>query len=629
MARIANLIQTVAASRLLRPPRSVVFFLFFYLYFVSAIDLRLFYHCCGLIDNFPAFYKGWDFFGGFLDYPGGLLQYISAFLAQFFYFSWAGAAVVTGQAWLMCLGTDYVIKTLGVPRWRPLRFVGPLLLLIMYSQYSFALPTTMGLLVTLLAVCFYLRLRSGRTLPDLGVFIAISLGLYVTAGGPFLLFAGLTALYELLFGRRVPVALVCLVTAAIMPYVLGVVAYSQRPLDAYFELTPLSWKVVDVQTLPITQKALYGLYLFLPLAIAVLGLWRLWFGKATVGSGKPESNKHPAGLQKQRRTFWGDNGGTFGLNLPTLILIGVTCAVLARFRDTKVRTLFQVDCYSRQQKWSAIIEIGRRNPYHYLVCHAVNRALYRTDRLADEMFTFPQHPSALLLTGRESLWHKFDTCIDLGLLNEAENALTISMEMFGERPLLLERLAWVNIAKGNIGAARVLLGALSKVPFWTAQAQDCLARLETDPNLTNDPEIQRLRAVMLRTDFVQGGGDSLMGLLNENADNRMAYEYYMAKLLFARNVDAFLKAFDTFHRAGDSSIPRHYQEALALFRAIKQQPLDVPGQFIATTIKTQLHEFLQVIRRHGKNTAAARAALKPTYGDTYFYYFFFGGQGGQ
>jgi hypothetical protein len=274
-----------------------------------------------------------------------------------------------------------------------------------------------------------------------------------------------------------------------------------------------------------------------------------------------------------------------------------------------------------------VIEAGRRVPYHYLVCHAVNRALYHTGRLGDDMFAFPQHPSALLLTGREALWQKFDTCIDLGLLNEAENALTISMELFGERPLLLRRLALVNMAKGNVGAARVLLGALGKVPFWADEAQASLSRLDNDPNLTSDEDVQRLRGVMLRTDFVHGGGDSLTLLLNENPGNHMAYEYYMAALLLSKNVEGFLKAFDALHSVNESKIPRHYQEALLLFRTLRGQPVDVPGQFLARTMKLQLHEFLQAISRYGKDKAAARKALRPSYGDTYFYYYFFGGQG--
>lgn len=620
----------VVASRVLRPPRSAVFFILFYFYFTFEINVRLLYDCCGLIDNFPAFYKGWDFFGGFLGHPGGLLEYLSAYLAQLFYYSWAGAAVVTGQAWLMCLGTDYAIKTVGAPRWRGLRFIGPLLVLITYSQYSFYLPTAMGFLAALLALCLYLRLCSDKVVPSLAFFLIISVVLYVTAGGSLLLFALLGGLHELFFRRRVPLALACLAIGAVVPYVLGVIAYGQRPHDAYFELLPLSWKIADSQASRLVRRAIYALYLFLPLAVTLLGLWHFRFGKAMGGSGKQEPANSSSAPRTPRRTFWGDNRGAFGLNLPTLALAGVIVAVLALSRDTKVRTLFQVDHYCRQKMWSKVIEVGRRCPYHYLICHAVDRALYHTGQLGDDMFSFPQHPSALMLTGKEAVWQKFDTCIDLGLLNEAENAMMISMEVFGERPLLLQRLALVHMAKGNIGAARVLLGALSRVPFWTHEARECLMRLDNDPDLSNDAETQRLRAVMLHTDFVRGGGDSLTLLLEENPRHRMAYEYRMAGLLLTKDLDAFAKTFDAFHRLNSTKIPRHHQEALLLYRALNQQPVDLPGQFIAATTKMQLHEFYQTLQRHGKDLAAARAALKPSYGDTYFYYyFFFGGPRGQ
>ncbi|MHC4738601.1 MAG: DUF6057 family protein, partial [Planctomycetota bacterium] len=80
------------------PIRSFVFFILFYLYFWLEVDLRLIYHSGGVISNFPAFFRGWAFFRQFMAYPGGPAEYLSAFLSQFFYYSWAGAFVVTLQA---------------------------------------------------------------------------------------------------------------------------------------------------------------------------------------------------------------------------------------------------------------------------------------------------------------------------------------------------------------------------------------------------------------------------------------------------------------------------------------------------------------------------------------------------
>jgi len=317
-----------------------------------------------------------------------------------------------------------------------------------------------------------------------------------------------------------------------------------------------------------------------------------------------------------------------GWVLETVVLVAATTATLAHFHDRNLKTLFEVDYYSRQQMWSKVLEIGRRSPYHYLICHAVNRALYHTGRLGDAMFSYPQDPKALLLTGKEALWQKADTCMDLGLINEAENALTISIEMFGEKPLLLQRLARINMVKGDIGTSRVFLGALSKVPFWSAQAQDYLTRLRSDPNLSQDEEIQRLRAIRLKQDSVRQT-DTLRQLLVENPKNRMAYEYGMAWLLLTKNLAGFSQTFDAYHGTIESRIPMHYEEALLLSKALKQGAANLPVQSVSPESLNRLGAFMKALQPFGRDIGAARKALKEGFGDSYYYYFFLCDSGAQ
>ncbi len=59
-------------------------------------------------------------------------------------------------------------------------------------------------------------------------------------------------------------------------------------------------------------------------------------------------------------------------------------------------------------------------------------------------------------------WHKFDTLIDLGLMNLAEKNLAECVETFGEHPMLLQRLALVNLVKGKVEAARIYLERVAK-----------------------------------------------------------------------------------------------------------------------------------------------------------------------
>ncbi len=137
------------------PPAA--FYLLFYLYLAFAVDLRLLYNGGGLIDNFPTFYVDGEFLKGQLAYPAGMIEYVSAFLAQLFYYSWAGAAVVTCQGWLIGLGTDAYLQEIGAPRLRILRFVGPLVLLAVYSQYVFHFTMTLAFTVAVVAACLFLR----------------------------------------------------------------------------------------------------------------------------------------------------------------------------------------------------------------------------------------------------------------------------------------------------------------------------------------------------------------------------------------------------------------------------------------------------------------------------------------
>ena len=627
-------VATTAGHRL-KVPRSVVFFAFFYAYFALEIDVRLLYHCCGLIDNFPSFYRGADFLGGFLSYPGGIMVYLSALLAQSFYYSWLGAAVVTAQAWAICFCTGYTIEAFGGKPWRALRFAGPLLLLATYSQYGFHFPTTFGFLMALGAFCLYRKLTPKSTMTALLVFLAISAGLYVTTGGPYLLFTVLCILYELLPRRRPALAGILLGTGAAFPYVVGVLLYGVWVHDAYLELLPLSWKVTSRDSSQIMAEAIYALYLFLPIAGGLLGLWHL-AASARQNRATPRTRKRAKSSSKPgfirglyARIAQDQTRGAVGLNLPTAVLLAMTATTLLLYRDPPLRLLFRVDYCARQHEWDRVLEIGRDSPYHYLVCHAVNRALFHTHQLGDQMFSFPQRSEALFLTrqGTEALWQKVDTCMDIGLLNQSENAVNICIETFGERPLLLQRLATIHIAKGNVNVARVILRALEKVPFWTATARDRLSRLENDPNGTEDPEIQQLRRVMLKHDFV-GNADTLTLLLTENPANRMAYEYGMASLLLSKNLDDFVNIFNRYHRLNATRLPRHYEEALLLFRVLKKQPLDTPGQTFAKEAKLRLHEFLQALQENRQGNTATkeqlRATLKDQYGDTYYYYFFLG-----
>ncbi len=254
------------------------FYLLFYLYLAWEVDLRLVYNGGGLIENFPTFYVDAEFLQGQLTLPAGMMKYLCALLAQLFYYSWAGAAVVTCQAWLIGLGTDAYLQEIGAPRLRILRFVGPVVLLAVYSQYVFYFTETVAFMVAVLAACLFLRFApQGAVRRGLG-FLVLSLALYAAMGAPYLLFAFLCTGAEIVKDHRYREALWYGLSAAVVPYLVGVVVWGLVPLEAYVELLPIGLGTRANEPPQQMLKALWVLYLFLPVALGAVGVWDLTFG---------------------------------------------------------------------------------------------------------------------------------------------------------------------------------------------------------------------------------------------------------------------------------------------------------------------------------------------------------------
>jgi hypothetical protein len=216
------------------------------------------------------------------------------------------------------------------------------------------------------------------------------------------------------------------------------------------------------------------------------------------------------------------------------LLFGIAFGAVFFSRDIKKKTLFAIDYYAYHKMWPQVLSAARCHLDSFSIIHVVNRALYHTGKLNFEMFSYPQHSDTLFLTITETEfahWKKYDFYIDIGLMNIAQNDLTECFEVFGERPTILKRLAFVNMVKGDIDSARIYLGALRKTLFDADWANNYLERLQSDPNLAVDDEIQYWRSVMLKKDYALSAidiEDVLAQLLEENRQNRMAFEYMMA-----------------------------------------------------------------------------------------------------
>jgi hypothetical protein len=616
-----------------RTSRSLIFFVLFCLYLWIVVDLRLIYNCTEVITNFPVFYRGRAFFRGFLSHPGGLVEYTGAFLSQLFYIGWAGALVATIQAGLMSLCFGCILKAVNLSHLRLLRFIPPILLLITYTQYTYHFITTMALLVTLAFVCLYLRITRSLTSNTyrLIVVLILSIFLYTIAAGAYLLFAAVCAMYELLFRRQCMLGLLYLLSAAVIPYVEGVLIFGVSIIDAYSDLSPLSWKILSFDNRRKLIVIIFILYSLLPLTILASENWKIIQNlkiKTALRQIGFCLNPLPAKMK------FNINSPVLKWIIESLVLLAIASTAVFFSYDKEKKTVFLTDFYARQRMWPQLLRAARCYPDNYFVVHSVNRALYHTGRLSYDIFFWPQNPHTLFLSTKkygQASCKKSGIYLDIGLLNMAENALTESLEGLGEHPSILKELALINMAKANYDSARIYLGALSKTLFYDDWANNYLELLKSNPNLSEDREIQRLRSVCMEKDYgftsLNNIEITLLQLLEKNKQNRMAFEYLMSWYLLNGRLDKFVQNLDRLDDFGFSQFPQLYEEAILINVFSTRKPVNLRGRQISTESRQLFEGFNQILNDYGKNKQAAYNKLAQDYRDSYFFYYVYGRQG--
>jgi len=608
--------------------QSAVFFVLFYLYIWLYIEPQLIYHGSGSIVHFPVFFTGWPFFKDFLAYPGGIVEYAGSALSQYYYYSWTGALIITLTALGLYWCTYRLIFLATGIRSKIIAYVPALFVATMYSRYDHTLITCLALLSTLWFLVIYEQIFRGKGTGRTVWFVILFLLLYYVAGGASLVFAALAGVYEIFTRRAVLIGVLYFLLGLIVPWLVGGYIFELGMADVYLGLLPFH---PEMELL--IKGYAQGLYIFVYLAVPIMTLWyHLVRSRVSPVRVKKSQAKSKSSGRKKMGTFLQSDKGKWAVQLGLLAVISVLSVCLS-FYGRKKKVL-QMMYFSRQKMWPQVLEVARRMPdkFYDIYCnHSVNLALYHLGQLGDEMFSFPQSPYALLLSVREKNLRMFmmtgDAAMELGDLNLAEKMYYEIMENQGTSPLILYKLALINIAKRQMESAKILLNALSKDLIHGSRAKKMLRQLDTDPQLSWDEQVQLLRSVMYKKETVSWKSalldDFLLQLLKQNRHNRMAFEYLMAYYLLVGRVDKIAENIYRLDDFGYKTIPRHYEEAIVLYMNTTRKTVDLRGRAISRQTVERARTFSEVYRRFGNNVQAARDALDVKFGDSYFFYFVF------
>ena len=558
----------------------------------------------------PVFLFSRPYFDEFMSYPGGMSEYLASFFRQFFVVQWIGALVSTLLIFSLSKLTVNFLSI--VYDFKKLRFfyLFPLLIFaILHGYYRYDITVTVALLIvlTVVNVCLYLR-----DVKPLARFIACVIAgsmIFQFTGGMFLYFIFLAVLFEATLvkakksGAYLPFML--LVFGISYPYIAYKYLYNVELRSAYFQLLP------DGKDFFVTM-AFIAYLLFVVLASVILSFNNVLRIKRS-------------GKVKTWRT-------ALFFKAAYYLLFLVLFAAYNMFLKNKTDCIrLKIQYMADNRMWNEILKTAKEEHVNdRLSCCHINRALYYTGKMGDEMFHYPQSfgVDGLFIdryNDNKMLEGSSDVYFDLGFVNESKHWAWEAFVYLGNRPRLLKRLAMIYLINGNEKASVEFLNTLSKTLFYKKWAKKYLKIIDDKEAIGHDSLIAEKRKFMPRFDFFSDrqNPDVIMKfLLKANRDNKMAFEYLISYYLLSNKFITFHKnlvqygVFNYFDR-----IPKHYQQALLVYENIIGKSILEMNDFkVDNDVIMDFKGYGKIIDDYRGNLVAARRSLKVYYENTYWYY---------
>lgn len=295
-----------------------------------------------------------------------------------------------------------------------------------------------------------------------------------------------------------------------------------------------------------------------------------------------------------------------------LVIVASWFGIKASF-DEMTYDLIDYDFLVRTEQWDKIIEKAEKKPATTpLSVSCVNLALSQKGVLADRLFEFYQN-------GGEGLFPTFtrdmispvstaEIFFRLGMVNDAERYMFEAQEAipnYRKSARLTRRIIECDIINGNYKVAAKLLRRLQKTLFYSNWANQTMALLGNEKAINRHPIYGKLRKYReKKQDFLFSDRemDQMLGLLflNDN-HNKMAYEYLMCYELLQRDMEKFMQYYPLGRFVGYDHIPRTFQEILiGNWMKTHSDPRTIPYSVDAQNVNNTLN-FIQLYMQNPKD----------------------------
>ena len=521
--------------------------------------------------------------------PGGLADYISEFLVQFYYMPVLGGAIIA--LLLMSIQTTSwgLMKQYGMKAVFPgylLSFVPSIVLWCAMGDQNLLLSFVVALSGALLMGWIHNRFHNRLVKV---VFELVSTALVYWFLGPVVfLYAALMIGDTLMKGKQ-------------NGHILSSLGYS-----ACLLILTIAWILLTTQSLQYPLYRIFsGLNYYrypgtvspLPLGVMIWTVVVVFFGMV------PDGHAWIKKLQQSKVVM---------ALAYVLVIVASWFGIKASF-DAMTYDLIDYDFLVRTEQWDKIIEKAeKKQATTPLSVSCVNLALSQKGQLADRLFEFYQN-------GGEGLFPTFtrdmispvstaEIFFRLGMVNDAERYMFEAQEAipnYRKSARLTRRIIECEIINGNYQVAAKLLRRLQKTLFYSNWANQTMALLGNEKAINQHPVYGKLRKYReKKQDFLFSDQemDQMLGLLflNDN-HNKMAYEYLVCYELLQRDMEKFMQYYPLGRFVDYDHIPRSFQEILiGNWMKTHSDPRTIPYSVDAQNVNNTLN-FIQLYMQNPKN----------------------------
>lgn len=521
--------------------------------------------------------------------PGGLADYISEFLVQFYYMPVLGGAIIA----LLLMGIQAAVwglmKQYGARHDFPgylLSFLPSIALWCAMGDQNVLLSFVVALFGALLMGWIHNRFHNRLVKV---VFELVSTALIYWFLGPVVFLYAVLMIGDTLRNAKQK------------GNVLSGIGYS-----AVILILTIAWILLSTQTLQYPVSRLFlGLNYYRYPGVTFLLIYIVMALAAFIpflGMLHP----HSSALQKWQKSKW------VMVASYVIVLFASVWGIRTSF-DELTYEMIDYDFWIRTEQWNKIIEHAEKKPATSpLGVSSVNLALSQTGQLPDRLFEFYQN-------GAEGLFPAFtrdmtspvstsEVFYRLGMVNDAERYMFEAQEAipnFRKSARLTRRIAECEIINGNYEVAAKLLRRLQKTIFYSNWANQTMALLGNEKAINRHPIYGKLRKYReKKQDFLFSDRemDQMLGLLFLNdKSNKMAYEYLMCYVLLQRDFNKFMQYYPLGRFVGYDHIPRSFQEILIeQWMKTHNDPRTIPYSVDAQNVNNTLN-FIQIYLRNPKD----------------------------